>query len=90
MSNAAELLAGTDPNDPTSVFEIVGAEFNAGAPEIRWSSVAGKHYRLERSVNLAAGFTALKTGISATAPQNTYRDTTATGLGSCFYRIVFE
>ena len=88
--NAAELLAGTDPNDPASVFKIVGVVLNAGAPEIRWSSVAGKHYRVERSTDLAAGFSPLQAGISATAPQNAYRDASATGPGSCFYRIVLE
>ncbi len=90
QSNAAELLAGTDPNDGTSVFKVVGVTFSAGAPEIRWSSVAGKRYRLERSANLAAGFTPLITGIGATAPQNTHRDTTAAGLGPFFYRVVLE
>lgn len=88
--NAAELLAGTDPNDGASVFKLLGVAFSAGAPETRWSSVAGKRYRLERSANLAAGFTPLMTGISATAPQNTHRDTTTAGLGPFFYRVVLE
>lgn len=90
QSNADELRAGTDPNDPGSVFKVVSVAFSFGAPEIRWSSVAGKHYRLERSANLAAGFTPLMTGISATAPQNTHRDSTAAGLGPFFYRVVLE
>lgn len=90
QSNAAELLAGTDPNDGASVFKLLGVAFSADAPEIRWSSVASKRYRLERSANLAAGFTPLMTGISATAPQNTHRDNTAAGLGPFFYRVVLE
>ncbi len=90
QSNAAELQAGTDPNDPTSVFKVTGIVFNAGAPEIRWLSVAGKHYRLERTASLTTGFTPLKTGIAATAPLNTHRDTAITGAGPHFYRVVLE
>lgn len=90
QSNAAELQAGTDPNDATSVFQVMGIVFSAGTPEIRWSSVAGKHYRLERSENLAAGFTPVKIGIAATAPLNLHRDTTNAGPGPFFYRVVLE
>jgi len=59
----------------------------------RWSSVAGKFYRLERGTNLTVFplFSHLvKTDIAAVPPLNTETDTTAVGSGPWFYRIGLE
>lgn len=89
--NTDENLAGTDPTDPTSCFEIASAGRPAGVNGflIRWQSVAGKRYRVSRSTNLLFdAFNHLfKTNIAATPPINTETDTTAVGISTRAYRI---
>ncbi|NQT92162.1 MAG: hypothetical protein HQ559_05320, partial [Lentisphaerae bacterium] len=45
---------------------------------VRWSSVTNKSYSLLRSANLMDGFATNATGITATAPENVYTDSTVT------------
>jgi parallel beta-helix repeat protein len=93
--NDGEYLAGTDPNDPGSYLGFV-AIVMTGAPTgtvVRWQSVDGKYYRLERGTNLSFtmpfDFT-VRTNIPGTAPMNTETDSTAVGRGPWFYRIKLE
>lgn len=59
-TNREEFLLGTDPNDPTSRFSIVSFDFDEGGfPRLTWSSVGGRTYGIEYSVDLADGFTEL-------------------------------
>ncbi len=85
----AELIAGTNPNDPNSVFKASTDIQPApgGGLIIKWSSVAGKTYVIHRATNLAQGFSQLASNLPATAPQNQYTDSTATTAGPYFYRI---
>jgi len=88
-SNWAEWMAGTDPTNASSRLHLttLSAQGTNGL-EIRWQSVPGKFYRLERSTNIATGFAAtIRTNVPATAPLNTETDTTATGDGPYFYRV---
>lgn len=49
LSDAAEARAGTDPNSAASAFRILGSPRRVGNGwEVRWSSVSGKSYRLQR------------------------------------------
>jgi hypothetical protein len=91
MSNLAEYKAGTVPTDAQSVFEFIDIQVEAtGGARVKWSSVANKNYTIQRSVELLSGFAAIKTGVAATPPTNTYLDTTATGPGPYFYRLLVE
>jgi hypothetical protein len=85
----AELVAGTDPSNPNSVFKASTAIQPApgGGLIIKWSSVAGKTYSIHRTTNLGLSFAALATNLPATAPQNQYTDAAATNAGPYFYRI---
>jgi len=85
----AELIAGTNPNDPNSGFKASTDIQLApgGGLIIKWSSVTGKTYSIHRATNLAQGFTPRATSLPATAPQNQYIDSTATNTGPYFYRI---
>ena len=54
MDNDAEVIAGTDPNDPTSVLSITRLTRDANGLAFTWSSVAGKRYSLEYTASLNA------------------------------------
>ena len=45
---------------------------------------------IERTDSLTKAFAAIKTGISATPPMNTFSDTTATNAGPYIYRLRLE
>jgi hypothetical protein len=83
------LIAGTNPNDPNSVFEASTDIQPApgGGLIIKWSSVAGKVYSIHGATDLAQVFTPPATNRPATVPQNQYADATATNTGPYFYRI---
>lgn len=85
----AELIAGTDPNDPDSVFKASTDLQPApgGGFIIHWSSVAGKSYSVLRTSNLAQPFTPLAGSLTGTPPLNQFTDSSATGAGPYFYRI---
>jgi uncharacterized repeat protein (TIGR01451 family) len=50
-TNLQEYLAGTDPHDPNSVMRIETAQRDANHLRVRFTSVPGKLYRLERATN---------------------------------------
>ena len=84
-------LAGLTPMNPNSVLAIsaVTPTSNAGGQiAVRWYSVAGKRYTLYKSLDLAAGFTAIPaaTGIVATGAETTFTDAVATARA--FYMVV--
>jgi hypothetical protein len=93
LSDGSEVLSGTDPLDPASYLRMVksGVAPGAGGLIIRWSSVDGKFYRLERRTNLVVGETVtVKENIPGAAPVNSETDATAVGTGPWFYRIGLE
>jgi hypothetical protein len=58
---------------------------------IRWPSVAGKTYRLERATNLVYGFnTVVGSNIAATPPINSQPDTNSLPSKARYYRIQVE
>jgi hypothetical protein len=89
VPNWAEQMAGTNPFDANSVFKASTDIQPApgGGLMIKWSSVTGKTYSIHRTTSLGQGFAVLSANLSATAPQNQYTDSTATGAGPYFYRI---
>jgi len=92
-----EYVAGTDPTNPASFLGIAafsnGLSPGAAGSVVRWSSVTGKCYRLDRATNLLAkppfAFN-IRSNIAATPPLNGETDTTATGQGPYFYRVGVE
>jgi len=93
MGDGDELLAGTDPLSPESVLQlyepaVVG---DTDSVVLRWSSVVGKTYCLERYTGIVTGSqpTAFQ-GIAATPPMNTVTDSTVRGSGPWFYRVRLE
>jgi sugar lactone lactonase YvrE len=55
-SNLHEFLAGTKPNDATSVFRIIALQPEGSDLRLTWTSVAGKSYVVQTSGDLSQGF----------------------------------
>jgi len=95
MTDVNELLAGTDPNSPNSVFAVTVVRSSGSGVTIRWSCVNGGVYTVSRSTNLVVGtFIALGNGYRLTATQDGYMEymdeTVNADGGPYFYRIVKE
>jgi hypothetical protein len=89
MSNRAEYIAGTDPNDPTSVFEFVSIRLtNASVTELKWQSTSNRAYTVLRTAGLAPGdYAPIATNIPSTPPVNTLFVTNTPFQGPYFYRL---
>ncbi|HEY8240968.1 MAG TPA: hypothetical protein VIH35_05950, partial [Kiritimatiellia bacterium] len=57
VNNQDELLAGTDPSDAASAFELQSSRWDAGARQVRmtWHAEPGSLYRVSSATNLATG-----------------------------------
>jgi subtilisin family serine protease len=92
MSNLKEWLAGTNPTNASSCLRLIAIPTNnPNAFVVRWPSVAGKYYRLERATNLLIGFNSVvQTNIAATALTNTATDMAVLPGNARFYRVGVE
>ena len=92
LTNKAEYLAGTDPNDAQSVFQFLSCELLAsGAMQVRWQSVSGRSYSLLRYPSLlSTHHTVVKQSVLATPPVNTLLDPEVSPTGVFFYRLLVE
>ena len=89
MSDADELLAGTDPHDPTSnlALTIVWSYLQKTA-YLQWSSVIGRRYSILRSTSGVGGeFAVLDSNLLATGSTSVIVDTAATTSITGFYRV---
>jgi hypothetical protein len=64
QSNYAEYVAGTDPVDPSSVFQAELLIIQPGSFTLKWNSVPGRIYRIWLSYDLAT-WTLVSEGIGA-------------------------
>jgi parallel beta-helix repeat protein len=89
MNNWQEWIAGTVPTNAVSVLRLLNPTNTLSSPIIKWQSVSGVTYYLQRSSNLAAPqpFSALQSNIVGQAGSTSYTDTSATGPGPFFYRV---
>lgn len=93
MSDADEAYAGTDPNDPSSVFALTVSPTEIDEDNqltLRWSSIAGKTYSVLKSTDLSSGFTPMASDLSATPPENIYPVSIDDLETQAFYRIEVE
>ena len=90
MNNLAEYKAGTNPNDFQSQFKFVRVATQGPGVLVEWSSVTNRIYSVLRSSDLLSGFQILATNRQATAPVNSYLDTTTTPPGPYFYILKLQ
>jgi hypothetical protein len=93
LSSWQEWYAGTDPTSSSSVLEALNAAPSAsGGLVVRWSSVAGRYYRIMQASNLmgtASSFQQVAGHIPATPDVNVY----TTGVSAAenrFFRIEID
>jgi len=91
-SNAAEVLAGTDPFDASSVLALsVWNDAGSGRGYgIAWNSTADRFYTVWRGTNLTQPWVPLQTNAAACVPRNFYWDVGATGVGPYFYKVTVD
>jgi hypothetical protein len=89
LSNWQEWRCQTDPTNALSVLRMVSASRAGVNVTVRWQSVAGVSYFLERSTNLAASprFTLLATNLLGGSGTTSYTDTNAAAASRFFYRV---
>lgn len=89
-----EVIAGTDPNDNTSVFAVKDIKRETdGSMTIRWNGQPSKTYQVQRSSTPGfESFDVIATKITGTSPLTSYTDPAANlqGVPSAFYRIEVE
>ncbi len=86
MSNRAELIAGTNPNDPNS-FLKVDSTSTPGVFQLRFNVRAGLTYVVEYSDDLSAAWTRL-TDVPASLTDQTATVSDPSGRAGRFYRLV--
>lgn len=71
-TNEDEYLTGTDPLSSESVLRLTRLEYREDGIVLRWTSEAGKTYKIEGSSSPGGNFEAVATDILATPPENQY------------------
>jgi hypothetical protein len=91
MNNWQEWIAGTNPTNALSVLQMrpLILTTNLSGVNVRWQSVSGRSYFLQRSTNLGVqpAFSILQSNIVGNAGTTTYTDTNAAGATPFFYRV---
>lgn len=81
-----EWIAGTDPTDAMSRFNVSRVSLDESILTITWSSVSGKTYKVTRSASLTGDWLPVATGLVADGPSESYDITEANG-SQMFYRV---
>jgi hypothetical protein len=91
MNNLQEYLAGTDPNDATSVLRItaITAPSPGTAVNLTWNSVSNRCYLVQETLNLIGSPLWYDSGLLAISPDGltTTRLVTNTNAAIRFYRV---
>jgi hypothetical protein len=85
-----DYLAGLDPLDTNSTFAVQMAPAQ-NPPQIVFSTVVGRTYRIEWAESLSGNWTILRDGIAGTGGDITFTDLRdLSEAGAMFYRVVVE
>lgn len=81
-------VAGLNPNDPNSQFEIaLTRDVNATSNVLNWNTATGRVYTLWYSTNLAGGFAPLSGGSNLPASIRSFTNAPTPNSSAVFYRI---
>lgn len=72
QDDGQEALAGTNPGQTGSFFEVASGQHQPGGTFLQWSSVAGRVYGIYQSTNLLEAPAPLATNLPAVPPLNSY------------------
>jgi hypothetical protein len=87
LNNWQEWKSGTVPTNAASVLKMASATNSVSGMVVTWQSVTNITYYLQRSSDLAGGFTSIVSNLVGQVGSNSYPDTTATNAGPYFYRV---
>lgn len=90
LDNLGEYLAGTLPEDGSSLLQITGISISESQCTLTWSSVPGRTYRITRSESLPGPFLPLAEGIVALPEQTTQLVNLSAGESKGYYRVEVE
>jgi fibronectin type 3 domain-containing protein len=89
MTNAQEFTAGTNPNNPSSVFKVGSVAKSGSDMVVSFASVVGRSYRVERSDTLQSrSWTTVWDNIAGSAGVVQVTDAGGASAGRRFYRVV--
>lgn len=89
INNRDEFRSGTDPQDKDSRLHLTALKnATGGGIEVRWSSVTGKFYAIDRATNSLNGFQfhVLESNIPGAATSTAFTDTNPIPKNEVFYR----
>jgi hypothetical protein len=89
LTNAQELAAGSNPLDPNDALRL-NAFLLGGRFSLRWPSVVGRRYRLERSLTLPVTWQTLMEDIAGTGGTLTFTETNLLKAQECVYRLELQ
>ena len=72
MTDAAEIIAGTDPNDPNSVLRITALDI--GNQQVIWDSVSNINYQVLGTTDLTLPFAPISPLIHASGSPSFFTD----------------
>jgi len=89
MNNWQEWKASTVPTNAASVLQLASPSNSLSGMIVKWQSVGGVNYYLQRGTNLATQptFTSIQSNIVGQVGTTSYTDTTATNATPYFYRV---
>ena len=85
LDNLSEYIAGTDPTNGASVFEVSSPGSTSSGFVLNWNAMPGRVYGVNWAESLTNGFQPMATDIDY--PQNSYTDTVHAAGGEGFYSI---
>ena len=91
FTDASEFAAGTDPTDGASLLRIsMPIDVKNETVVLRWDSVPGRRYRVERSNGDPGNWTVSVRGLLADSTTLTHTDLRIDNSRPVFYRLVVE